>query len=51
MKEGIFYFNRRVPADLHKHYSSARISYSLRTRFFPVAMARAAGAAGKLDEY
>ncbi len=51
VKEGIFYFTRRVPADLRKHYSSPRISYSLRTRSRPVALARAASAAFKLDEY
>ncbi|WP_342586063.1 DUF6538 domain-containing protein [Leisingera sp. ANG-M1] len=26
MKEGIYYFIRRVPADLWKHYSSTKIS-------------------------
>ena len=37
--------------DLRNHYSSAKISYSLRTRSRSVAVARATNAAGKLDEY
>ncbi|WP_411351172.1 DUF6538 domain-containing protein [Leisingera aquaemixtae] len=51
VKEGIFYFTRRVPADLRQHYSSGKISYSLRTRSRAVALSRANRAACKLDEY
>lgn len=50
-KDGIFYFVRRVPGDLRRHYSSDRISYSLRTRSKTVATARATQAACKLDEF
>ncbi len=50
-KDGIFYFIRRVPGDLRRHYSSGRISYSLRTRSRSVATARATQAACKLDEF
>ncbi|NDV51992.1 MULTISPECIES: DUF6538 domain-containing protein [unclassified Salipiger] len=50
-KDGIFYFARRVPYDLLHHYSSDKISYSLRTRSSSVAAARATQAACKLDEY
>ncbi|WP_412094030.1 DUF6538 domain-containing protein [Alloyangia pacifica] len=50
-KEGVFYFARRVPADLLHYYSSDKISYSLRTRSSSVATARAIQAACKLDEY
>ena len=50
-KDGIYYFNRRVPAVLRKHYTSSRISYSLRTRSKSVAASRAVRAAGQLDEY
>lgn len=50
-KDGIFYFARRVPSDLLHHYSSVKISYSLRTRSSSVAAARATQAACKLDEY
>lgn len=51
VKEGIYYFIRRVPADLRQHYSSGKISYSLRTRSRSVALSRANRAACKLDEY
>ena len=50
-KDGIFYFVRRVPTDLRQHYSSDRISYSLRTRSKTVATARANQAAFKLDDF
>jgi len=50
-KNGIFYFERRVPTDLREHYSSAKIAYSLRTRSASVAASRATRAAQQLDEY
>lgn len=51
VKEGIYYFIRRIPADLRQHYSAGKISYSLRTRSPAVAISRANRAACKLDEY
>ncbi|WP_369385411.1 DUF6538 domain-containing protein [Limimaricola cinnabarinus] len=51
LKEGVFYFRRRVPAELSRHYTSPKIAYSLRTRSPRVAAARAMRAAGQLDEY
>lgn len=50
-KNGIFYFERRVPADLLKHYDTRKISYSLRTRSVRIAATRARRAADQLDEY
>jgi len=50
-KDGIYYFERRVPRDLRQHYSAAKIAYSLRTRSASVAASRAARAAQQLDEY
>ena len=32
LKDGIWYFSRRVPADLRRHYRTGRIAYSLRTK-------------------
>ncbi|PSK86078.1 hypothetical protein CLV79_10686 [Limimaricola soesokkakensis] len=29
LKGGIFYFQRRVPTELRRHYTSSKISYSL----------------------
>jgi hypothetical protein len=51
VKEGIYYFTRRIPVDLRNHYSSEKIAYSLRTRSRSVAVARATNASCKLDEY
>ena len=51
VKQGVYYFRRRVPSDLAHHYKSPKISYSLRTRSTSVAASRAARAPQKLDEY
>jgi hypothetical protein len=51
VKDGVFYFVRRVPQELVRHYLSVKISYSLRTRSASVAASRAIRAADKLDEY
>ncbi|MEL6119970.1 MAG: DUF6538 domain-containing protein [Pseudomonadota bacterium] len=32
VKQGIFFFLRRLPSDLSHHYNASRIMYSLRTR-------------------
>ena len=50
-KNGIYYFERRAPRDLRKHYSASKISYSLRTRSSSIASSRATRAAQQLDEY
>ncbi|MEX0301977.1 MAG: DUF6538 domain-containing protein [Leisingera sp.] len=51
VKDGVFYFSRRIPKDLRRHYTSPRIAYSLRTRSARVAEAWARRAADQLDEY
>ena len=51
VKQGIFYFSRRVPGDLSHHYKAPRIIFSLRTRSAAVASARAQRAAQQLDEH
>jgi integrase len=50
-KDGVFYFQRRIPKDLLEHYSSPKIAFSLRTKSHPVALSRAAKAAERLDEH
>jgi hypothetical protein len=50
-KDGYYYFIRRIPADLLHHYSSKKISYSLRTKSVRVATNRALSAAAQLDDY
>ena len=48
-KDGIWYFSRRVPADLRRHYRTGRIAYSLRTKSIRDARVRAMNDAAKLD--
>lgn len=50
-KDGVYYFERRVPRDLRGHYSASKIVHSLRTRSAYVAASRAVQAARQLDEY
>ena len=48
---GIWYFSRRVPADLRRHYKTGRIAYSLGTRLLRQARIRAVSDAAKLDRH
>ena len=50
-KDGIWYFSRRVPADLRRHYWTGRIAYSLRTKSIRDARVRAMSDAAKLDRH
>ena len=50
-KDGIWYFSRRVPADLRRHYRTGRIAYSLRTKSIRDARVRAMSDASKLDRH
>ena len=47
-KNGIWYFSRRIPADLRMHYKTSRIAYSLRTKSVRDARIRAMSDAAKL---
>lgn len=51
VKDGVYYFSRRIPSVLLRHYSSPRIAYSLRTRSEKIAESRARRADDQLDEY
>lgn len=51
VKDGIYYFTRRVPADLSAFYLTPRIQFSLRTKTARVAVGRAQRASQQLDEY
>lgn len=51
LKDGVFYFERRIPRDIQHHYDTQKIAYSLRTRSATVAASRARRAADQLDEY
>ena len=48
---GYYYFTRRVPTDLQKHYLCPRIVQGLNTKCYSTAKTRALVAAAKLDEY
>ena len=50
-KNGVFYFVRRVPAQLQHHYKTAKISFSLKTKSLPTASARSRELAARLDSY
>ena len=50
-KSGVWYFSRRVPADLRRHYRTGRIAYSLRTKSIRDARLRAMSDAAKLDRH
>ena len=48
---GYYYFTRRVPTDLQRHYLCPRIVQGLNTKCALTAKTRALVAAAKLDEY
>jgi len=50
-KSGVWYFSRRVPTDLRRHYRTGRIAYSLRTKSIRNAHIRAMSDAAKLDRH
>jgi len=49
-KRGVWYFSRRVPSELQRHYKRSRIAFSLRTRSRRAAAVRAVTLASKLEE-
>jgi len=50
-KSGIWYFSRRIPTDLRRHYRTGRIAYSMRTKSIRDARVRAMSDAAKLDRH
>ena len=49
-RDGIYYFNRRIPKDLEGHYRCRRIVLSLRTKSIRVAQTKSVTLAAQLDE-
>ena len=49
-KRGVWYFSRRVPSDLQRHYKRSRIVFSLHTKSQRAAAVRAVTLASKLEE-
>ena len=50
-RNGFFYFIRRVPAQLQRHYKTSRISFSLKTKSQNVALLRSRDLASRLEAY
>ena len=49
-RDGFYYFNRRVPKDLHRYYRCPRIIVSLRTKSSRAANIKSVTLAAQLDE-
>ena len=50
-RSGIYYFIRRIPADLRQFYSASRISFSLKAKSLAAALHDVKSVRQKLDEY
>ena len=50
-RNGIYYFSRRVPADLHKYFNKDRVIISLRTRSQGKALRSAATLSDRLERH
>ena len=50
-RNGIYYFQRRVPTDVRSHYKSYSIAFSLKTRIRKIALRAASSLSFQLDEY
>ena len=50
-RDNVYYFVRRVPKDIHKYYSSHRISLSLKTKSKRVAEHKCKSISQRLDDY
>ena len=50
-RNDIFYYVRRVPLDVRRHYASSRISFSLRTKSFNAALRTAHSVSQRLEDY
>jgi hypothetical protein len=49
-RDGIFYYNRRIPDDVLAQYASKRVVFSLKTRSRPAALKSAASVTGQLEK-
>jgi len=50
-RNGIYYFQRRVPTDVRSHYKSYSIAFSLKTKTRKIALRAASSLSFQLDEY
>ena len=49
-RDGIFYYNRRIPDDVSAQYASKRVVFSLKTRSRSAALKSAASVTGQLEK-
>ena len=51
LRDGVFYYVRRVPSDLAEHYSVKRLCFSLRTKSYKSAIHASKSASQRLEDY
>ena len=51
LRDGIYYYLRRVPLDLAQHYSVKRLCFSLRTKSFKSALHASKSVTQRLEDY
>ena len=51
IRDGVYYFVRRVPIDVKQYYASNRISFSLKTKSFATAHRASKSIVQRLDDY
>ena len=51
LKRGVYYFNRRVPLDVSRHYKSRHINFSLRTKSLRAAWQSVTAITAQLEGY
>jgi len=50
-RDGVYYYTRRVPYDVKKHYASDRLSFSLKTKSYANAVRAAQSVTQRLEDY
>ena len=50
-RDGVYYYTRRVPYDVKKHYASDRLSFSLKTKSYASAVRAAQSVTQRLEDY
>ena len=51
LRDGVFYYVRRVPLDLAEHYSVKRLCFSLRTKSYKSAVHASKSVSQRLEDY
>ena len=51
IRDGVYYYTRRVPYDVRQHYASHRLSFSLKTKSYANAVRAAQSVTQRLEDY